>query len=156
VRLLVAGALVAFVSLLAACGGGGATTTTSPVAQRAEIRGAIRTFLRGLAAADGASACSVLTPAGRKSVIAAIGPELKNFDIHGCEQVVHWTGIQLSAALRRQLKTAVVGAVALAGATATVQWSAITSPAGDVAGFFARRKPLSLVEVDGAWRIGSI
>jgi hypothetical protein len=48
-----------------------------------------------------------------------------------------------------------VGAVALDGSAATVQWSAITSPFGDVAAYFGHPKPVTLTELAGYWEISS-
>jgi len=144
-------AALTLAAVLAGCG-----ASASPTAQSGEIRDTIRTFMRGLAEADGARACRVLTPAGQASVIKTVGPELKNFGIDTCAQVVHLTGIQLTAKLREELASATVGAVALHGSTATVRWSAITSPGGDVGAFFGNPRPVTLVDVDGVWRISSL
>jgi hypothetical protein len=154
VRRAGAGSAVALALVLAGCGSNG--SSVSPATQRVEIRDTLGTFLRALAAADGTAACRELTPTGQASVIHAIGPELTNFGINTCAQVVHVTGAQLTPKLRRELTTATVGAVTLAGSSATVQWSAITSPAGDVGAFFGHPKPVRLVEVKGGWEIESL
>ena len=65
------------------------------------------------------------------------------------------TGSELTARLRRELASVRVGAVALDGSAATVQWSAITSPFGDVAAYFGHPKPVTLTEPAGYWEISS-
>jgi len=146
-----AAAALTVVALLAGCG-----TSVSPATQRAEIRGTLDTFMRELAAGDGTIACERLTSAGQASVIHTIGPELANFGIDTCAQVVHLTGTQLTPRLRGELAGVMVGAVAVHDSTATVRWSAITSPAGDVAAYFGRPKPVTLSNVDGVWRISAL
>jgi hypothetical protein len=146
--------VVALALVLAGCGSSG--SSVSPAKQRVEIRNTLSRFLRALATADGTAACRELTPAGQASVIHTIGPELTNFGINTCAQVVHVTGAQLTPKLRRELTTATVGAVMLLGSTATVQWSAITSRAGEVGAFFAHPKPIRLAEVSGSWEIDAL
>ncbi|HEX4034952.1 MAG TPA: hypothetical protein VHX66_10965 [Solirubrobacteraceae bacterium] len=140
-------------SLLAGCGGG---SSVPPARQRAAIRATVRTFMRELAIANGKVACEGLTVAGSQSVIATIGPELGNFGINSCAQVVSLTGGQLSAALRRELASVTVGAVALHGSNATVRWSAVTSRFGDVAAYFGHPKAMILSEIRGFWYINRL
>jgi hypothetical protein len=149
-----AGAVVVAAVLLAGCGGRGGAP--SAATERRAVRATVRTFMRALAAADGASACAALTGSGQSSVIATIGPELGNFGIDSCAQVVQVTGAQLGAGLRRELAGAQVGAVALHGVRATVRWSAVTSPSGDIAAYFGRAEPIDLVETDGSWKISAL
>jgi hypothetical protein len=146
-----AGAVFVTAVVLAGCGGGVPAAT-----QRRDVRATVRTFMRELAAAHGAIACAGLTPAGQSSVIATIGPELGNFGIDSCAQVVRVTGAQLSAPLRRELASVQVGAVALHGARATVRWSAVTSRFGDVAAYFGRAEAIELADADGFWKISSL
>jgi len=113
-------------------------------------------MLRDLADADGQAACERLTATGQASLIKAIGPELTNFGINDCAQVVHITGRQLSPKLRRELRHATVGRVAVHGSNAIARWSAITSLDGDLAAFFGHPKPVTLVEVDGRWLISGL
>lgn len=112
--------------------------------------------MRELALANGKVACEGLTVAGSQSVIATIGPELGNFGINSCVQVVSLTGGQLTAALRRELANVSVGAVALHGASATVRWSAVTSRYGDVAAYFGHPKALILSEIRGFWYLSRL
>jgi hypothetical protein len=151
----VSGAAIVLLLLASACGATHAAPP-SPAVQLVEVRTTIRAFMRALAAADGNAACSRLTPHGQASVIGAIGPELKNFGVTGCPAVVHMTGIQLSARLRRELRTVRVGAVTLESSSAAVAWSEISSRAGDVAAFFDRRGSVRLEQVGGAWQIDSL
>ena len=147
-----AGAVFVAATVLAGCGGGG----VPPGTQRREVRATVRTFIRELAAADGATACAALTSHGESSVIATIGPELGNFGIDSCAQVVHVTGTQLSPALRRELASVQVRAVSLHGARATVRWSAVTSRFGDAAAYFGAARAIELVYADGSWKISSL
>lgn len=89
-------------------------------------------------------------------MIATIGPELGNFGIDSCAQVVHVTGAQLSATPRRELASVQVGAVAPHGARATVRWSAVTSRFGDAAAYFGAANAIELVDADGFWKISSL
>lgn len=116
----------------------------------------MRTFLRELAVGNGKVACEGLTVSGSASVIATIGPELGNFGINSCAQVVSLTGGQLSAALRRELATVAVGAVALHGSRATVRWSAVRSRFGDVAAYFGHPRALTLSDIRGFWYISRL
>jgi hypothetical protein len=111
--------------------------------------------MRELAAANGKVACEGLTAAGQGSLIQTIGPELGNFGIETCAQVVQVTGVQLAPKVRSELASVTVGAVTLHGSTATVQWAAIVSPAGNVASFFGHPKAVQLADVDGFWEISS-
>jgi hypothetical protein len=140
---------------LAATGCGGSSPAASAVARTA-VRATIVTFMRELAAADGKVACEGLTTAGQNSVIHAIGPELANFGIFDCAGTVTVTGKQLAPRLRRALLDVHVGAVALAGARASVRWSAVTSPIADLAAFFGHPAMLRLRETDGFWQIDAL
>jgi hypothetical protein len=146
-RAIAAGAVALAV---AACGGGPTGTQGD---QRAAIRRTIVTFMRELAAGNGMVACEGLTVGGASSLAAAIGPELGNFDISGCVQVVDVSGSELTPQLRTALASVTVGAVRLSGSNATVRWSAVTSPAGDVAAYFGRARWISLVWVKSFWYI---
>ena len=141
---------LALASQLAGCG-----KSVPPAKQRGEVRSTISTFMRELAAANGKVACEALTAAGQGSLIQTIGPELGNFGIETCPQVVQVTGFQLAAKVRRELASVTVGAVTLHGSTATVQWAAIQSPAGNVASFFGHPKAVQLADVHGFWAITS-
>jgi len=112
--------------------------------------------MREFAAADGTAVCDRLTSRGQESVIQTIGPELTHFGINGCAPVVRVTALQLTRKQRRELRQATVGAVALNGPNATVPWSEISSPGGDVAAYFGRSKPISLVQSNGTWLIDSL
>lgn len=147
--------LASLVLLLAACGGS-SPATILPAAQRAQVRSTIVGLLRDFAAGDGKAVCARLTATGQASVIRAVGPELTNFGITSCEDVVRVTAPQLGAALRKELRDATVGGVTLSGTIATVAWSQISSPEGDLGAFFGHPKPLRLVEVDGVWRISAL
>jgi hypothetical protein len=141
---------LALASQLTGCG-----KTVPPATQRVKVRSTLSTFMRELAAANGKVACEGLTAAGQDSLIRTIGPELGNFGIETCAQVVQVTGFQLTAKVRRELASVTVGAVSLHGSTATVQWAAITSPAGNVASFFGHPTAVKLADVDGFWEISS-
>jgi hypothetical protein len=146
-----AGAACALALLVCSCGGGGGKSA-APSA-RAHIRATIVTFMRELAAANGKIACEGLTSAGENSVIGAIGPELANFGIDTCSQTVTLTGSQLEAKLRRALLEVRVGSIAVVGTRASVSWSQITSPGGDLAAFFGHPQPMRLLAHDGFWQI---
>ena len=147
-----AAALVALALLPAACG----SKQASPAEQQAQVRTAVAGMLHDLAAADGRAVCAGLTEAGQASVIKAVGPELTNFGIDDCDQVVHITGTQLTPKLRAELRHATVGDVSLQGDTATVQWSEIRSPGGDLGAFFGHPRALTLVDVNGTWLVSSL
>lgn len=147
-----AGALaLAAAALIAGCGGSGVPTAT----QRALIRATVRTFMRELAIANGTVACEGLTVGGQGNLIGVIGPELGNFGIDSCAQVVQLTGSQLTPRLRAELETVTVGAVAVSGSNATVRWPAITSPRGDVAAYFGHPPPIRLSYIHGFWYISA-
>jgi hypothetical protein len=146
-----AGGACALALLLCSCGGG-AVKPAGPAA-RAHIRATIVTFMRELAVANGKVACEGLTNSGQNSVIGALGPELANFGIDTCSQTVALTGSQLAPTLRRALAAVRVGSVSLAGSRASVDWSQITSPEGDLAAFFGHPKTMRLLETAGFWQI---
>lgn len=145
-------AIAASALLLAACG----STHAAPAKQRSDVRVTVTGLLRDLAAGNGAAVCARLTTAGRSSLIKAVGPELSNFGITSCEQVVHITGMQLSAQLRSELRHAAVGVVAVHGSRATVRWADVTSPQGDLGAFFGHPPALQLVAANGAWLVSSL
>jgi hypothetical protein len=140
---------IALAAVLAGCGGKGVPAAT----QRADVRATIRTFMRELAAGNGQVACEGLTFGGQSSMIAVVGPELGNFGIDSCAQVVGVTGEELTAMLRRELASVKVGAVELHGTTATVPWSSIRSALGDASAYFGHAKPLELADIHGFWYI---
>jgi hypothetical protein len=145
-------AACALALLACSCGGGGGV----PPQARAHIRATIVTFMRELAAGNGKVACEGLTAAGQNSAIGAIGPELANFGIFTCAQTVQVTGAQLSAKLRRELLAVRVGSISLSGTRASVRWSQITSPGGDVAAFFRRHGAVRLLYINNFWFIDSL
>jgi len=138
-------AAVAVAVALAACGGG---PSGSAASQRAAVRRTVVTFMRELAAGNGTVACEGLTVGGASSLAATLGPELGNFGIDGCVQVVGVIGSGLSATLRGELDRATVGAVTLNGSNAAVRWSALPRA---VAAFFGSSKPIALVWEKGFW-----
>jgi hypothetical protein len=140
--------------ILAGCGGG--AREPSAAAQRNAVRATLATFLRELSAGHGQIACEGLTAAGASSVIGVIGPELGNFGIDSCAQVVQVTGSQLTPALRRELASVRIGAVALHGSSATVAWSAITSPGGDLGAYFGHPRPVRFAYLNRFWYISSL
>jgi hypothetical protein len=140
---------IALAGVLAGCGSSRPPSGT----QRSAVRATIRTFMSELAAGNGKVACEGLTLGGQSSMIAVVGPELGNFGIDTCAQVVHVTAVELTTSLRRELASVAVGAVELHGTSATVPWSSIHSPAGDVSAYFGHAKPLELDEIRGFWYI---
>jgi hypothetical protein len=140
-------AAIVLAAALAGCGGKSVPAAT----QRADVRATIRTFMRELAAGNGQVACEGLTVGGQSSMISVVGPELGNFGIDSCAQVVQVTGSELTAKLRRELASVTVGAVKLDGAGATVPWSSIRSPAGDISSYFGHARPLELLDIHGFW-----
>jgi hypothetical protein len=138
---------IALAAALAGCGGKSVPSAT----QRVEIRATVRTFMRELAAGNGQVACEGLTVGGQSSMISVVGPELGNFGIDSCAQVVQVTATELTAKLRRELSSVTVGAVELHGAGATVSWSSIRSPVGDVSGYFGHARPLELLDIHDFW-----
>jgi hypothetical protein len=144
-------AACALALLACSCGG-----TATPPQARAHIRATIVTFMRELAAGNGKVACEGLTNAGQNSVIGALGPELANFGIFTCAQTVQVTGAQLSAKLRRELLATRVGSISLSGTRASVRWSQITSPVGDLAAFFRRHGAVRLLYADDFWFIDAL
>jgi hypothetical protein len=148
-----AAALALAALILTGCGGG--AKGSSAATQREAVRATLRTFLRELSVGHGQIACEGLTSAGASSVIGVIGPELGNFGINSCAQVVQVTGSQLTSKLRRELASAKIGAVALHGSGATVAWSAITSPGGDVGAYFGHPRPVRFAYLRGYWYISS-
>ena len=147
-----AAGIVAVALLLAGCG----SKHVSPSAQRAQVRTTVVSLLRDFAAGDGQAVCARLTTSGRTSLIKTVGPELQNFGITRCDQVVHVTAVQLTARIRGALRHATVGAVALQGSTATVEWSQIKSASGDLGAFFGHPRPLTLVAVKGGWLVSAL
>jgi hypothetical protein len=137
--------------LVCACGG-----ATEPAHAREHIRATVVTFMRELAVGNGKVACEGLTDAGQNSAIGALGPELANFGIDTCAQTVQVTGAQLSAKLRRELLGVRVGSISVSGTTASVPWSQIASPGGDVADFFGRHGAVRLLYKSGFWFIDSL
>jgi hypothetical protein len=85
-------------------------------------------------------------------VIGAIGPELANFGIDTCSQTVAVTGSQLKEKLRQALLGVRVGAISVTGSRASVSWSQITSPGGDLAAFFGHPKTMRLLASGGSGR----
>jgi hypothetical protein len=151
-RAALAGALaLAAAALIAGCGRSGVSIAT----QRARIRATVRTFMRELAIANGKVACEGLTFGGQGSLIGVIGPELGNFGIDSCAQVVQLTGSQLTPRLRAELEAVSVGAVAVSGSNATVRWPAITSTRGDVAAYFGHAPPIRLSYIQRFWYISA-
>jgi hypothetical protein len=138
---------------LLACSCGSASV---PAHAREHIRATVLTFMRELAAGNGRVACEGLTDAGQNSAIGALGPELANFGIDTCAQTVQITGAQLSAKLRRELLSVRVGSISVSGNTASVRWSQIASPDGDVAAFFHRHGAVRLLYKNGFWFIDSL
>ena len=146
-RLLLLGLLCA---LLAACGG------SSPSASRAAVRAVLRSFLHAVAKGDGRVACGHGTPAGQQKIVAALGPELQNFDIYGCDDVVYVTGAQMSRANRLRLETARITRVELDGSHATVPLASLTSPHGPISTELGKVGPIRLVESYGVWLITAL
>jgi hypothetical protein len=147
-----AAGIVALALLLAGCG----AKHVSQAAQRTQVRTTVVSFLRDFAAGDGQAVCARLTTSGRTSLIKTVGPELANFGITRCDQVVHVTAMQLPAKIRDELRQATVGAVVLKGSTATVEWSEIGSSEGDLGAFFGHPRALTLVAVKDAWLVSAL
>jgi hypothetical protein len=137
---------LAAIALLAACGG------ASP-AKRAVIRSVIASYLRGVAHGDGNAACAHATPSGQNKIVSVLGPELQNFDIYGCSDVVYVTGAQMSKQNRRILDSVKVGTVTIDGSTASVDATQITSPYGSAAALIGTTAPIRLVDSYGVWLI---
>jgi hypothetical protein len=142
--------LVGVCSLVAACG------SSSPASQRKAIRAVVTNFLYALAHGDGDVACAHATPSGQQKIVNAIGPELQNFDIYGCADVVYTTGAQMTAAHRKSLETARVGKIALQKSTATIPLSSLTSPDGSVDVVLGTKAPVRLIDSYGVWLIISL
>jgi hypothetical protein len=142
-------ATVALATLLAGCGG------TSATKERVDIRHTISSFLSALARGAG-DGCAHATPAGQQEIVSVLGPELQNFDIYGCADVVYVTGAQMKPALRRVLETATVATINLHGDTASVDWSQVRSPHGDVAAVIGTTKPIRLIDSYGVWLITAL
>lgn len=136
--------------LLAGCGG------SSAPRDREQIRAVVSSFLDALAHGDGSVACAHATPAGQRAIVSAIGPELQNFDIDGCNSAVYVTGAQMKPASRRALETARIATITLSAGTASIPVSKITSPSGNVAVELGTNKPVRLVESYGVWLITSL
>jgi hypothetical protein len=147
-----AAGIVALALLLAGCG----SKHVAPTAQRAQVRATVASLLHDFAAGNGQAVCARLTTAGETSLIKTVGPELVNFGITRCDQVVHVTATQLSAQVRNELRHATVGAVALQGGKATVEWSEIRSPEGDLGAFFGHPRPVMLLAVNGVWLVSAL
>lgn len=141
---------LAFAVVLAGCGGASASS------ERTKIRAVLSSFLFALAHGDGTVACAHATPSGQNQIVAALGPELQNFDIYGCTNAVYVTGAQMKPVSRRALETARVATITLDGAKASIPLSAITSPHGDVAVELGTNKPVRMVDSYGVWLIVSL
>jgi len=137
-------------SLLVACGGGSTT------GDRAAIRSVLTSFFNALAHGDGRVACAHASPPGQQRIVATIGPELQNFGIYGCADVVYVTGAQMKPAGRRALETARIARITVNGTKATVALSALSSPNGSVAVELDTQAPIRLVDSYGVWLITSL
>lgn len=133
--------------VLTSCG------SASPAQDRSAIRKVLTSFLFAVARGAGDTACAHATPAGQQTIVNAVGPELQNFQIYGCADVVYVTGAQMSKANRAILEHAYVGKIALHGSHATVAWSQIASPTGNTSDVFPQRTPIQLTEASGVWLI---
>lgn len=143
-------ATLALATLLAGCGG------ASAAKERVDIRHTISSFLFALARGAGEGACAHSTPGGQQEIVSVLGPELQNFDIYGCADVVYVTGAQMKPALRRVLETATVATVNLHGSKASVDWSQVRSPHGNVGAVIGTTKPIRLIDSYGVWLITAL
>jgi hypothetical protein len=147
-----AGALAALAAAVALAGCG----SPSPAKERSDIRGVITDFLGALGRGEAYTACAHATPAGQGQIVHVLGPELTNFGINGCLNVLYVIHKDMKRPLREILQTATVGRVQLHGDSATVRWSAVSSPRGELGSAIQQTHPIELTRTNGVWLLTKI
>ena len=103
---------------LIASGCGGHGTSAKAVPDSAAAEAAVAGFAKAFAAGDGASACDLLTPAARAAFVKRVQKLVSSSDCAtGIKRIHDDAGQQVTSAFA----TATVGAVKVAGATATAE-----------------------------------